>query len=807
MIENQNCEFATPKKITTELIWGYILWGIIFGLIGKLIGVGVDYITEMTTLSHMSSVGILLITLIISYVFECLIWRGSVKSTFKKRTMASTDIPKVTKNIAIFITIMMVISLVSSCYEIKGLVEPLKTYENLLENYGAYYEQSGLLEVENAYKEAKTLIYTTCALLIVEDIFTGLPILILIKKMLLKKAQPIEDETNNIVLQRNVSTFTMSLIILGGLILVSTLIIAIIAVSVKGIGGSENAANNLPDSFEKMTLEDVKIMANNALDEAKNNSQLFSNEDYYNYVIDSMKKEGINVDKYNIIVSELGVLVSEKSESSNTDNQGGLEESVPDTEEKTDETEKDEDKDDLPSVPSTSSKGYVYDAEYEYDVSKTSYTTNYNKTFYVKDIVVPYINIDSPDAKAANSEIKSLFDRAIATYKNGIQDHTSGVEACSYKYSHKGNILSVQFVLSTCGTGVGRPEYYIYNFNTDTGEALTYKNVYMAPGFIDNDVDFYVSLAISKYVKNKLYNASFPEGESVATYINASVTNYETAKKNGTLKYYVDENGKLNVLIKIKLPVGNGAVDTIITVDKSELNSIVPEYGTLVNALGSAYADLKAGAPGATRSINISTSEAIEKYNLVFEKYGGSLTSEKLSEQNKVVTCVLGKNEDKANVTFKLMNNGTYTLDVAYKYQKVTNLTNLLEKITPLSDFNNVSLNENDVEELIYNSICGNFSYPLTVRYGKSDKDVVVITAGNVGYECGELAETMQSFTYNTPYVKEGTKIRGFSQTTTSRYLTGGQKINDVIIDGNYTAVVIKSSKNAELGLYIYIEQ
>ena len=74
-----------------------------------------------------------------------------------------------------------------------------------------------------------------------------------------------------------------------------------------------------------------------------------------------------------------------------------------------------------------SDKEYIYDAQYEKNVNKDSYVMG-NKTYYAKDIVVPFININSSYVTDANNEIKTVFDQAITSYNNG----TKYIDQCNY---------------------------------------------------------------------------------------------------------------------------------------------------------------------------------------------------------------------------------------------------------------------------------------------------------------------------------------------------------------------------------------
>ena len=68
-----------------------------------------------------------------------------------------------------------------------------------------------------------------------------------------------------------------------------------------------------------------------------------------------------------------------------------------------------------------SSKYWIYDADYEKAVLADSYMVG-SWPQYVENIKVPYINISSTYASKANQEIKNVFDIAIDTYNEGVQD-------------------------------------------------------------------------------------------------------------------------------------------------------------------------------------------------------------------------------------------------------------------------------------------------------------------------------------------------------------------------------------------------
>ena len=65
-----------------------------------------------------------------------------------------------------------------------------------------------------------------------------------------------------------------------------------------------------------------------------------------------------------------------------------------------------------------SDKDWVYDADYELPTDVDSFYgySDQSKLIQVSDLVVPYINIDSEDAKAANDEIYGIYENLIKEF-------------------------------------------------------------------------------------------------------------------------------------------------------------------------------------------------------------------------------------------------------------------------------------------------------------------------------------------------------------------------------------------------------
>lgn len=225
-------------------------------------------------------------------------------------------------------------------------------------------------------------------------------------------------------------------------------------------------------------------------------------------------------------------------------------------------------KEDIPKTDNTVSKinndkEWIYDAEYTKTVNASSYKTQ-SGTYYAKDIIVPYINIKSDYATSANNEIKKVFDDAINKYNEGIKDKLTYVDPCNYKKYITSNYASVILSYGVGATDVVHPKYYAYNIDLKIGNKLSYKEVYETLGFNSSNIDSKVETAITNTMKEKLKNFSDDE---IKEYNTKSINNYKNSVNDNSLIYFISEDGKLNVVVKLIIPASTGEFDTIIKVD------------------------------------------------------------------------------------------------------------------------------------------------------------------------------------------------------------------------------------------------
>lgn len=212
----------------------------------------------------------------------------------------------------------------------------------------------------------------------------------------------------------------------------------------------------------------------------------------------------------------------------------------------------------------------VYDAEYTYgDLNGKFYISEISKERYSLDnIIVPYININSADAINANKEIKNLFNKLAESFKSELDGSQIGYNISSYKTYTNNNILSVIITIESGGTAPEVYEYYTYNFDLKTLKRLSYYDVYNNLGCSSSDVDLKVKKGI---MNNSLLSQSSEvynfNGNNRDTYINKSVNNYKESVSNNSINYFIDSNGKLNVIVMIEAPIQGEKFNKIIIVD------------------------------------------------------------------------------------------------------------------------------------------------------------------------------------------------------------------------------------------------
>ena len=152
----------------------------------------------------------------------------------------------------------------------------------------------------------------------------------------------------------------------------------------------------------------------------------------------------------------------------------------------------------------------------------------FNTAYSSDDLVFPYINIDSTDARNINDKIRSLYE-----------DEFNEISASNYKHYVNNEILSV--IINV--TLDGKEKYYTYNINMEKGKEITFEDVY----YKYSKADLNLKDKITEYIgKNQ-------ELANKETIIDNSYNNYKVNAVENNVNFYLDGSNDLNVVIKIDL--------------------------------------------------------------------------------------------------------------------------------------------------------------------------------------------------------------------------------------------------------------
>lgn len=192
---------------------------------------------------------------------------------------------------------------------------------------------------------------------------------------------------------------------------------------------------------------------------------------------------------------------------------------------------------------------WVIPANYENKLSIFSYTTLGNDTYKISDIKVPYININSEDAKQTNEEIEKTYKELIQEFEeNANEDETMSYTVASYKSYINKDILSVVIEVEKGGTYLPIYEYYTYNFNLKTLELCDYDEIFKVSGNTQSNIKEKLEKAIKE-----IEEVQGLEEDMKKEPINTGIQYYNKSVKDSSLQYYLDNNNKLNIVVEIEI--------------------------------------------------------------------------------------------------------------------------------------------------------------------------------------------------------------------------------------------------------------
>lgn len=217
-------------------------------------------------------------------------------------------------------------------------------------------------------------------------------------------------------------------------------------------------------------------------------------------------------------------------------------------------------------------RSYIYDAQYQAEnITSDSYATNNGKRYSVSEIKVPYINISSIDANKANSEIEKLYSGFVEEFRTFSQN-LNGYVRTEYNTYITSNIYSIVITIERGKEDVITNEFVAYNFDIMSGAKLDYNQVCYIAGI--NNAAENVKNAIEELKDFDSYklvvgvNATKEEADKRDAEIDACImqvyTNYQEDLLNNKLVYFLDNNLKLNISVRLVFPDGKENNKTII---------------------------------------------------------------------------------------------------------------------------------------------------------------------------------------------------------------------------------------------------
>lgn len=217
---------------------------------------------------------------------------------------------------------------------------------------------------------------------------------------------------------------------------------------------------------------------------------------------------------------------------------------------------------------------YVYDANYSYGNKYTEYVRGIesdedrieirNKNAiaieytigkqFLKNLKVPYININSEDAKRVNEELKELYMKNAEQFDKCALDIYGGcTQILTYKSYEYNDIVSIVIVE---GIQINSPvsyRYKTYNFDIKTGSLIDYSSLVKKLGYDYNEILNKIKNNIKVKMDELYLNIDLSNNCKSATKYNSSNC-YEIAYKlldesiSSNSMLFVDNDGFINIL-------------------------------------------------------------------------------------------------------------------------------------------------------------------------------------------------------------------------------------------------------------------
>ena len=191
---------------------------------------------------------------------------------------------------------------------------------------------------------------------------------------------------------------------------------------------------------------------------------------------------------------------------------------------------------------------YVYDGK-RYDINQDIKYEDKSVYEFKGSILVPYININTEDAKKIKEDINKMYEDAVSSIK--VEKDESGMSFDSLNYKTHINkeyntlaIIISKTALSVPGDGFN-DDYIIYNFDLNTGKLLSNEELL---GMINKTKED-ITVAVDKCLKDGWKNYSKESDEY-------SEKEYMKQTERFEDEIFIDRKGKLNIHARYTYPIG-----------------------------------------------------------------------------------------------------------------------------------------------------------------------------------------------------------------------------------------------------------
>ena len=169
---------------------------------------------------------------------------------------------------------------------------------------------------------------------------------------------------------------------------------------------------------------------------------------------------------------------------------------------------------------------------------------------YMKDqqLNFPMINLNSKDAETANQQIRTQYENL---YQEKTQLTKIGQNVISkYQYHVHQDILSILIYIQHRENGKVTYSYMTYHFYLSSGNFVRYQDVYQAAGIYDFNIEYRVEEALHQWIDT---NTQLTKEEK-NQFVENMMTEYRNEVTNGSLRYYLDADHHLNLVLSIQMP-------------------------------------------------------------------------------------------------------------------------------------------------------------------------------------------------------------------------------------------------------------